>query len=85
LDVEVQISKAARQALLRSNKRTLIALKIKELAENPAMQSVNVIRLRGRSEYRLRVQDWRIIFRIEDQVLYIDGIEPRGSVYKDRT
>lgn len=83
--MEVQISKAARQALLRSNKRTLIAQKIKELAENPAMQSANVIRLRGRSEYRLRVQDWRIIFRIEDQVLYIDGIEPRGSVYKDRT
>ena len=83
--MEVQLSKAARQALLRSNKRTLIAQKIKELAENPAMQSANVIRLRGRSEYRLRVQDWRIIFRIEDQVLYIDGIEPRGSVYKDRT
>ena len=83
--MEVQISKAARQALLRSNKRTLIAQKIKELAENPSMQSANVIRLRGRSEYRLRVQDWRIIFRIEDQVLYIDGIEPRGSVYKDRT
>lgn len=83
--MEIQISKAARQALLRSNKRTLLAAKIKEPCDNPDAQSANVKKLRGRAEYRLRVQDWRVIFRIEDEVLYIDGIEPRGSVYKDRT
>jgi mRNA interferase RelE/StbE len=83
--VKIEISKAARQTLFRSNKRLLIAQKIEELAENPASLAANVLKLRGRPEYRLRVQDWRILFRIEDETLYIDEIEPRGSVYEDRT
>jgi hypothetical protein len=31
------------------------------------------------------VHVWRIIFRIEGDTLLIDAIEPRGSVYEDRT
>jgi mRNA interferase RelE/StbE len=83
--VKIEISKTARQTLVRSNKRVLIAQKIGELAENPASLAANVLKLRGRPGYRLRVQDWRIAFRIEDEILYIDEIEPRGSIYEDRT
>lgn len=83
--VKVEISKEAGRALLRSNKRALIAAKIKELAADPQALASNVTKLKGRPASRLRVQDWRIIFRIEDGVLYIDGIEPRGSVYEDRS
>lgn len=83
--VQVQMSRSAMRALQRSNKRQLIAAKIAELAADPAALSANVIKLRGRSEHRLRVQDWRIIFRIEDDVLFVDEIEPRGSIYEDRT
>ena len=70
------------RALLRSNKRTLIREKIGELAADPLSQSANVKRLQGRPEYRLRVQDWRVIFRIEGGVLWIDDIAPRGSAYQ---
>ena len=79
--MEVRVSKAANRALLRSNKRTLLRQKIGELAAEPLSQSANVKKLRGRPGYRLRVQDWRIVFRIEDEVLWIDEIGPRGSVY----
>ena len=70
------------RALLKSNKRLLIRQKIDELAADPLSASANVKRLQGRPEYRLRVQDWRIIFRIEDSILWIDDIAPRGSVYE---
>lgn len=79
--MEIRFSKTAARALLRSNKRDLIRRKIGDLAKEPLSQSANVKKLRGRSEYRLRVQDWRVIFRIEDDALLIDDIAPRGSVY----
>ncbi len=60
----------------------LIRRKIGELADEPLSQSANVKRLQGRSDYRLRVQNWRVIFRIEDDILWIDDIRPRGSAYK---
>lgn len=80
--MEIHFSKTALRALLRSNKRMLIRQKIDELAADPLSLSANVKRLHGRSEYRLRVQDWRIIFRIEDSILWIDDVAPRGSVYE---
>jgi mRNA interferase RelE/StbE len=83
--VEIVISKSAGRALMRSNKRVLIAQKISELAVDPDSLWANVVKLQGRAGYRLRVQDWRIIFRIQDDMLHIDEIEPRGSIYEDRT
>ena len=73
------------RALLRSSKRGLIRGKIDELACEPLALAANVKRLKGRSEYRLRVQDWRVIFRIEDEVLWIDDIAPRGRAYEERS
>ncbi|MGQ0659296.1 type II toxin-antitoxin system RelE family toxin [Sphingosinicella sp.] len=80
--MEIRFSRSAAKALLRSNKRTLIREKIGALAANPLLLSANVKRLQGRPEYRLRVQDWRVIFRIEDGMLWIDDIAPRGSAYE---
>ncbi len=70
------------RALLRSSKRVLIRQKIDELAADPLSLSANVIRLQGRPEYRMRIQDWRIIFRIEQSILWVDDIAPRGSAYE---
>lgn len=77
------------RALLRSDRRALIRQKIANLASDPQSQSANVKCLQGRPEYRLRVQDWRVIFRIESDIfdaeggiLWIDEIGPRGSVYE---
>jgi mRNA interferase RelE/StbE len=80
--VEIRFSRSAARAFLRSNKRAILRQKIDELATDPHSLSSNVIRLQGRPEYRLRVQDWRIIFRIEDSILWIDDIAPRGSAYE---
>lgn len=80
--MEIRYSKAAARALLRSNKRTLIRQKIGNLAADGATDSINVKRLKGRSDFRLRVQDWRVIFRVEESVLYVDDIAPRGSAYE---
>lgn len=80
--MEVRFSRTAARALLRSNKAALIRRKIGDLAADPPSQETNVKRLRGRPELRLRVQDWRVIFRIEEDVLWIDDIGPRGAVYE---
>ena len=69
------------KALLRSDKRVLLRQKIDELAGGPSASRPNVKKLQGRPEYRLRVQDWRIIFRIEDGIVWVDAVGPRGSVY----
>jgi mRNA interferase RelE/StbE len=83
--VRIDISKAAARSLKRSNKRKLIAGKIMELAAGPEALSANVVKLKGREGFRLRVQDWRVVFRIEQDVLHVDEIEPRGAVYEDRS
>jgi mRNA interferase RelE/StbE len=80
--VEVRFSATAARALLRSNKRALLREKIDQLSHEPETLAANITRLQGRSECRLRVQDWRIIFRTEDDVLWIDDIAPRSSVYE---
>ena len=80
--MKTRYSRSAQRALLRSNKRTLIAEKIEALSEDPLALNANITRLQGREEYRLRVQDWRVIFRVEDDVLWIDDIGPRGSIYE---
>jgi mRNA interferase RelE/StbE len=81
--MEVRFGKSAVKAILRSNKAKLIREKIDLFARDPSSWSTNVTRLQGRTEFRLRVQDWRIIFRIEDGILWIDDIGPRGSIYEE--
>jgi mRNA interferase RelE/StbE len=80
--MEIRFSKSAMKALVRSNKHQLIRQKVGELANDPLSLSANIKRLQSRSEYRLRVQDWRIIFRMEDGILWVDDIAPRGSAYE---
>jgi mRNA interferase RelE/StbE len=73
------------RALIRSNKRSLIREKIDELALEPLALAANIKRLKGRDEYRLRLQDWRVIFRMEGELLWIDDIAPRGRAYEERS
>ena len=79
--MEIRFSRSALRALTRSDKRALLRAKIDELAAEPLSLAANVKKLQGRAEYRLRVQDWRIIFRIEEDLLWIDDVGPRGSIY----
>jgi mRNA interferase RelE/StbE len=79
--VEIRYSASARRELRRCDKRQLIRKKIGQLAADRPSLRANVKKLQGRSESRLRVQDWRVIFRTEGDVLYIDEIGPRSSIY----
>ena len=56
--------------------------KIDQLAVEPAQLANQVKKLKGRSGYRLRVGDWRVIFDDNGDVLDILAIGPRGSIYE---
>ena len=79
--MKIRYSMSALRSLRRSDKRELIARKIEQLAADAQSLGGNVKKLQGRPESRLRVQDWRVIFRVEGTVLYVDEIGPRGSIY----
>jgi mRNA interferase RelE/StbE len=80
--LEIRYSDEALRTLRRSNKRDLIRSKIEQFASDPESLRANLKRLQGRPESRLRVQDWRVIFRIEGTVLWIDKILPRRAAYE---
>jgi mRNA interferase RelE/StbE len=80
--LEIHYSDEVLRTLRRLNKRNLMRRKIEELAADPESLSANVKRLQGRPESRLRVQDWRVIFRIEGNILWVDKILPRASAYE---
>jgi mRNA interferase RelE/StbE len=80
--VEIVYLKGARKALLKSSKRASLIQKIELLAADPKALQGNVASLKGRPESRLRVQDWRVIFLVEDGRLVIRDIAPRSSVYE---
>lgn len=81
--MEIVYSKAARQALLRSNKRKLLLEKIEQLANQPESLANNITQLQGREEWRLRVQDWRVIFLRQGDSLLVRDIASRASIYED--
>ena len=81
--MEIKYSKAAARALMHMPTSTAkrIRAKIEQYAANPASLANNVKRLRGGNELRLRVGDWRVIFRADGAVLAIIRIALRGQAY----
>jgi mRNA interferase RelE/StbE len=63
---------------------TRIKSKLIAIAQNPYSQHNNVTRLKEQDGYRLRVGDWRIIYKIRNQelIIYVLRVAPRGEVYK---
>ena len=61
-----------------------IRAKLDDLAKDPFAQNNNVKALVGNEGYRLRVGDWRIIYRVEKDRLEILvlRIGTRGGVYQ---
>lgn len=81
--MQIIYSRVAQKALARSNKRALIVNKLEQLADNSDAMKNNITQLKGREEMRLRVQNWRIIFMINDGTITVQEIAPRSSVYED--
>lgn len=65
------------------NTAALIDKKLEALCADP-FAAPNVRKLTGRSGYRLRVGDWRVIYEIEGAVLVIHvlTIAPRSRAYQ---
>ena len=82
----IEFTREATKALSRMPRdlRALVLEKIELVAVNPHAPHNNVTRLQGRPEFRLRVQDWRVIYRVLDDrvVLLIIKIGGRGQVYE---
>lgn len=82
----IEYSRDADKALdkLPRDLRALILKKIEEVAEDPYGQHNNVTRMQGAPLFRLRVHDWRVIYRVQDDrvVLLVIKIASRGDVYK---
>ncbi|CAA7626496.1 Plasmid stabilization system (fragment) [Candidatus Terasakiella magnetica] len=55
-----------------------------QIAPDPFAVNNNATKLQGRDGYRLRVGDWRVIYKIEAGQLILRVIEigPRGGIYQ---
>ena len=55
-----------------------------KLAMAPDREDLDIVRLKGRSGYRMRVGGLRLLFERDDEAHVIDvlRIAPRGGVYK---
>jgi mRNA interferase RelE/StbE len=66
------------------NTSKLIREKLDIIAANPFANHPNAKKLQGREGYRLRVGDWRVIYKIQNEHLSIIVLKvaSRGKVYK---
>jgi mRNA interferase RelE/StbE len=65
-----------------ANRARAIREKVEQLAADPASLVNNVKALMGVEAKRLRVGDFRVLFRETDTEILILDIGPRGSVYE---
>lgn len=82
---EVIIERPAERYLAKmlpvNTKRILDALLVLETGN---FRGLDIKRLKGRSDWRLRVGDYRVLFLIDskNKKLFITRIGPRGDIYK---
>lgn len=82
----ITFSRGATKVLIRMPRNVALNIRAKldDLAKDPFAQNNNVKALVGNEGYRLRVGDWRIIYRVEKDRLEILvlRIGTRGGVYQ---
>lgn len=83
---KIEFLKIALKSLKKIDNKyqSLILKKIKELAENP-FENTNVKALKGsKNSFRLRVADYRVIYKIENDelIIIIVDIDHRSKIYK---
>ena len=77
--MQVEYSKSAVKYINAVDKPT--KRRLKEAVEKIPFGDIK--KLQGTDNgYRLRVGDLRVLFSIEDDIIYIDNIIPRGQAYK---
>ena len=80
----VVIAPAAANALRRMQPKRAAAImaRIQAYAADPAAPAHQVKRLQGRDGYRMRVGDFRVLFRHDGGTVTVLDIGPRGDIYK---
>ena len=64
--------------------RQAIRDRIDALARDPRAPELDVRKLSGRTGYRLRVGDWRILYEIDEtvRIIAIEDVLQRGGAYR---
>jgi mRNA interferase RelE/StbE len=82
----IAYSKAAAKTLQRMPRKMaqLIREKLENIAFDPYADHPNAKKLQGREGYRLRVGNWRVIYKIQDDqlIIVVLKIASRGEIYK---
>ena len=77
--MKIEYSKKAVKYIDSTDKST--KKRLKQAIENIPFGDIK--KIKGiNNGYRLRVGDLRILFSIENDIIYIDNIIPRGQAYK---
>jgi len=86
IEYSIVISKQAKKKLksLPGDHRTRITEQIVLLGHDPGNHHLDIKKLVGLPYYRLRVEDWRVIYERDDEirVISIEKIDARGGVYQ---
>jgi len=84
---EFYISPSALKELkkLDSNERESIKTKLKLLALDPVNTSIDITQIKGKHQpiyYRIKSGDYRVIYYIEEEGIYVDKIGHRKNIYR---
>lgn len=81
---KIDYSRSSLRALRRMprNVAETVERKIVTLAADPHAPNNNATRLQGRTGYRLRVGDWRVLYELGEKRLLVLDIKPRGGAYQ---
>jgi mRNA interferase RelE/StbE len=77
--LEIQYSKSAMKSIKEMNNpyKSRIKTAIEKIPQG------DIRKLQGYNNmYRLRIGDYRIIYKTTENGIYIDGVLPRGEAYK---
>ena len=82
--IEIKRSAAKEIKKFPSSDLKKVLVQIESLSENP--RPINSIKLSGEEKYRIRCGDYRILYTIKDDVLFVFVVKigHRKDVYKDR-
>ena len=79
--MQVILDKNAAKKLERTNEslKSRIVEALNGLSKEPPRGDIK--KLQGRSDYRLRIGDYRLLFRIENNMIIVTNIAPRDQAY----
>lgn len=85
VDIEYEIMAVRSLHRMQPKAAENIRTRLAAIAEDPFAAHANVETIRGlRNGFRLRVGDWRAVYRVDvdNQVMQVIKIAPRGEVYR---